>query len=121
MAFEISGAQLSQTSSSVHTRPTVGSWRRMSTTVPAQWTRVCSWVAQRWARQWHEAFGRTVAALAWAATCWAAKTRSAARSLERGGIRHAAVLQVTVAERSACPVRRMVQARPGMRSVEDSL
>ncbi|OEJ22866.1 hypothetical protein AR457_37120 [Streptomyces agglomeratus] len=43
------------------------------------------------------------------------------RSLDRGGIRHAEVLQVTVAERSAWPVSRMVQARPGMRSVEDAL
>ncbi|MEV8312479.1 hypothetical protein AB0P36_35710 [Streptomyces flavidovirens] len=79
------------------------------------------WVAQRWARQWQEALRRTVAALARAATCRAAKARRAARSLERGGIRHAAVLQVTVCERSACPVSRMVQARPGVRSVEVSL
>ncbi|MGW0189345.1 hypothetical protein ACWDV7_26765 [Streptomyces sp. NPDC003362] len=43
------------------------------------------------------------------------------RSSERGGIRHAAVVQVTEAVRGPWPVTRTVQARPGMRSVEDVL
>ncbi|WP_432074990.1 hypothetical protein [Streptomyces wuyuanensis] len=68
------------------------------TTDPAHCTRV-SWCAPHCsARQWQDAFGRTVAARAWAAACLAANARKLARSLERGGIRHAEVLHETVAE-----------------------
>lgn len=63
----------------------------------------------------------TVAAFACAAAWAAAKARKAVRSSERGGIRHAAVVQVTEAVRGPWPVTRTVQARPGMRSVEDVL
>jgi hypothetical protein len=41
-----------------------------------------------------------VAALAWAAACWDANLRNDAMSFERGGIRHVAVEQVTIAVRS---------------------
>ncbi|MFB7224468.1 hypothetical protein [Streptomyces sp. NPDC056227] len=74
----------------------------MSSTAPAQCVVASGWATQRWEPQWHQAWGRTVAALAWA------KARSAARSLERGGIRQAGVLQETLAERSLWPVIRTV-------------
>jgi hypothetical protein len=63
----------------------------------------------------------TVAARACAAAWAAAKARKPVRFSERGGIRHAAVLQVTEAARGPWPVIRTVQARPGTRSVEDVL
>lgn len=67
---------------------------------PAQWARASSWAAQRSAWQWHAALGRGVAALVWAAACRAAKARSEARSLDRDGIRLAAVEHTTVVVRS---------------------
>ncbi|GGW80625.1 hypothetical protein GCM10010350_76700 [Streptomyces galilaeus] len=121
VALGISGAQVSQTSSTLHTRRTVASWRRIITTAPEQCVLVSGCVPQCWEPQWHQALGRTVAALACAAACRAAKARRDARSLERGGIRQASVVQVTVAERSLYPWTRTVQARPGMHSMVDSL
>ncbi len=121
VAFGMSGAQVSQTSSRLHTRRTTGSCRRIITTPPAQDVLVPGWAPHRWEPQWHQAWGLIVAAFACAAACAAAKVRSAVRSSERGGIRHAGVLQVTEAARPPWPVMRTVQARPGMRSVEDSL
>ncbi|MEU1601590.1 hypothetical protein ABZ468_55450 [Streptomyces sp. NPDC005708] len=59
--------------------------------------------------------------MAWTAACWAANARSAATSLERGGIRHPAVLHETLTERSPWPVSRTVHARPGVCWVEGSL
>lgn len=59
-----SGAQAAQTSSMFQTRPTVGSWRRMSVTAPAHWVRVSGWASQPVEPQWHQALARTVAAFA---------------------------------------------------------
>ncbi|MGW7426978.1 condensation domain-containing protein [Streptomyces sp. NPDC054813] len=80
----------------------------MSATPPAQWAGVSTWAAHCEETQWQQALAWTVATRACAAAWSAANARRAARSLERGGIRQAAVVQVTVAVRSACPVRRTV-------------
>ena len=59
-------------------------------------------------------------AFAWEAACGAANRRSPAMSRDLADIVHAVVEQVTVAVRSACPGRRTVQVRPGVRPVESS-
>lgn len=121
VAYVISGAQVSHTSARVHTWPTLGSWRKTSTTAPVHSATLAAGCGEHcWARQWQAALGRTVAVLACAVACCAAKTRSAARSLERGGILHPTVVQVTVAVRSAWPVSLIVQDRPGMRAAVDA-
>ncbi|MFG3266371.1 hypothetical protein [Streptomyces bobili] len=79
VAWGISGAHVSQTSSTLHTRRTVESWRRIITTAPAQCVLASGCAPQRWEPQWHQALGRTVAALACAAACRAAKARRDAR------------------------------------------
>lgn len=80
-----------------------------------------SCAVQLCAQHWQEAFSRTRAALAWAAACRAAKRRSPATSRDRGGMVQPLVEQETVAVRSACPVSRTVQVRPGVRPVGSSV
>jgi hypothetical protein len=99
LAWVIRGAQRSQTSARVQTRPTAGLCRRTSSTVPPHRTLVPGCAEHCWTRHWQDASPRTVAALAWAAAWAWANRRSAATSRERGGIRQAA-LQATEAERS---------------------
>ncbi|MFE1789305.1 hypothetical protein ACFW7J_13085 [Streptomyces sp. NPDC059525] len=69
-------------------------WTRTSRLLPEQWTRA-SWRAQWALPQLQAALGRALARRPWALMCSAAKRRMLASSFERGGIRHAAVLQVT--------------------------
>lgn len=113
--WEIRGAQPWQISARVQTWPTAGLWMRTRSGAPVQEALVSWWKPHSAARQAHAAWGRTVASRACARTCSAANRRMADVSLERGGMRHASVLQVTETVWSPWPVRRTVQVRPGTR------
>lgn len=105
-------AQAWHTSARVQTWPTAGLWTRTSSAEPAHWTRV-SWRVHCALPQLQVALGRRPASRPWALMCSAANRRMLAVSFERGGILHAAVLQVTDTVWSRWPVRRTVQVRPG--------
>ncbi|PJN14646.1 hypothetical protein CG724_33780 [Streptomyces sp. CB02120-2] len=87
-------AQAWQASARLQTWPTAGLWTRTRRLGPAQWTR-SSWRAHWALPQLQAALGRAPARRPWALACSAAKRRMLAASFERGGIRHAAVVQVT--------------------------